>query len=234
MKTHRIVLMAILLLVALATFFVAYARPTPPPPSVAAPSAAAPLYTYLIDVAGWYEITPSESAVASPLDLSIDSLKALPPTLGQWSRSPYELGSEVNEWFENPDLALSNIYRDARGHQIWFSVFGSRGRKSYFLFEHTPVTSYPAAGWTLIESGIRPITIGEKRMYVQKATLTKDIERRVVLYWYLWPDFNRDPEQGVLTMRLHIPLTSTDADALDAGADFLRALFPQVITWRRF
>jgi hypothetical protein len=54
------------------------------------------------------------------------------------------------------------------------------------------------------------------------------------LYWYLWPDINRDPEQGVLTMRVHIPVVTTDEDAVAAGVDFLRALFPQVISWHRF
>lgn len=76
--------------------------------------------------------------------------------------------------------------------------------------------------------------MGEKNIPVQKATLEKNGERRVAFYWYLWNDFNRDPEQGVITMRLHIPVVTTDADAVQAGADFLRALFPQVITWRRF
>jgi hypothetical protein len=226
-------LLALLIVVGGATFFIAYARPTPPPPTSVA-SAATPLYSYLIDVAGWYEITPNESAVASPFDLSIKELKALPETLGRWSGTPYDYGTAVEEWFEKPDLALSSIYRDDRGNQIWYSMFGSRGRKSYFLFEHTPATSYPAAGWTLVENGVTPIAIGDKRIYVQKATLTNGGERRIVFYWYLWSDFSRDPEKGVITVRLHVPVRSTDADALDAGADFLRALFPQVITWRRF
>ncbi len=210
------------------------ARATPPRPTPVPPSTPVPMHSYLIDVAGWYEITPNESAVASPLDLTIGGLKALPTQLGRWSGAPYDLGSAVDEWFENPDLALSNLYQDDRGHQAWFSVFGSRGRKSYFLFEHTPITSYPAAGWTLIENGVAPVTIGASRVFVQQATLSKDNERRIVFYWYLWSDFDRDPAQGVLTVRLHVPVVSTDQDAVDAGADFIRALYPQVIAWHRF
>jgi Protein of unknown function (DUF3485) len=210
------------------------ARATPPRPAPVPPSTPVPMHSYLIDVAGWYEITPNESAVASPLDLTIGGLKALPTQLGRWSGAPYDLGSAVGEWFENPDLALSNLYQDDRGHQAWFSVFGSRGRKSYFLFEHTPITSYPAAGWTLIENGVAPVTIGASRIFVQQATLSKDNERRIVFYWYLWSDFDRDPAQGVLTVRLHVPVVSTDQDAVDAGADFIRALYPQVIAWHRF
>jgi hypothetical protein len=231
---RAIFLLALVVISASATLFIAYARPTPAPPTPVAPANASPMYTYLIDVAGWYEITPNESAVASPLDLSFENLKALPPQIGRWRSEPFSLGNEVNAWFENPDLALSSIYRDDRGHQVWFSTFGSRGRKSYFLFEHTPITSYPAAGWTILESGVTPISLGEKRIYTQKTLLTLANERRVVFYWYLWQNFDRDPEKGILTIRLHVPVTSTDQDAVDAGVDFIRALFPQVVTWRRF
>ena len=229
-----IALLGLLLIVGGATWLITYARPAPAPPTPLAQSSAPPMYTYLLDVAGWYEITPNESAVASPFDLSIENLKALPPQIGHWQSEPFKLGNEVNEWFENPDLALSSIYHDERGHQVWFSTFGSRGRKSYFLFEHTPITSYPAAGWTVLQSGVTPITIGEKRIYTQKALLTIANERRVVFDWYLWSSFDRDPEKGVITVRLHIPVTSTDQDAVDTGIDFIRALFPQVVTWRRF
>lgn len=229
-----IALLGLLLIVGSATLLIAYAHPTPTPPPPLAQASAPPMRTYLIDVAGWYEITPNESAVASPFDLSIENLKTLPPQIGRWQSEPFKLGDEVNEWFENPDLALSAIYRDDRGHLVWFSTFGSRGSKSYFLFEHTPITSYPAAGWTVIESGVTPILIGEKHIYTQKALLTIADERRVVFYWYLWQNFDRDPEKGVITVRLHVPVTSTDQDAVDAGVDFIRALFPQVVTWRRF
>ena len=231
---RNLALLALVLLVGLATFLVSYARPTPPVPTPLAPSTFVPMYSYLMDVAGWYEITSNERAVASPIDLSIGVLQALPPRLGAWVGSPHDYGAAVNEWFENPDLAVSSIYRDDRGHQAWLSIFGSRSRKSYFLFEHTPITSYPAAGWTLVEHGVAPIPIGANRIYVQKATLTKDAERRIVFYWYLWSDLNRDPEQGVMTLRLHIPVITTDDDAFQAGSDFLRSLFPQVINWHRF
>ncbi|MCX7838942.1 MAG: EpsI family protein, partial [Anaerolineae bacterium] len=232
--TRWLLLLTLIVLVGGATFFLAYARPTPPVPTPSVRTTTTPLYTYLIDVAGWYEITPNERAVASPYDFTFDRLTAMPPHIGNWIGEAYDYGRAVDEWFENPDVAVSSIYRDARGNQVWFSAFGSRGRKSYFLFEHTPITSYPAAGWTLIEHGVTAIPIGDRQMRVQKATLALAAERRVVFYWYLWSDFTRAPDAGILTMRLHVPVTSTDQAAFKVGADFLRALFPQVITWRRF
>lgn len=234
---RSIALLAVLVLVGIATLLVTYARPTPTPPLPPTPVAAStptPMFSYLIDVAGWYEITPNESAVASPIDLSIDGLKALPTTVGNWSGQPYTLGPAVDEWFDNPDLALSNLYQDDKGHQAWFSTFGSRSRKSYFLFEHTPITSYPSAGWTIVDSGVTQIPIGNGHINVNKATLTKDTERRVVFYWYLWNNFDRDPEKGVLSIRLHVPVVTTDQDAFQAGVDLLRSIFPQTIPWKRF
>ncbi len=226
-------LVAMLVVAGLATTFLTMRTP-PPVPTPIATSTAVPMNAYLMDVAGWYQITPNESAVGSPFVLTIDGLKTLPSTVGRWSGAPYDYGAAVDEWFENPDLAVSNFYRDDRGHELWFSIFGSRGDKSYFLFEHTPITSYPAAGWTLLDHGVTPVPVGDSRVYVQKALLTKDNERRVVFYWYLWSDFSRDPAKGVMTVRLHIPVVSTDQDAMDAGADFLRSLFPQVLPWHRF
>ncbi|MCL4396707.1 MAG: EpsI family protein [Chloroflexi bacterium] len=225
-------LLAALSTVAAATLLLSARTTAPPAPE--ATTTAEPLHTYLLDVAGWYQITPNERAVATPLDFSIDGLHALPPRVGRWTGAPYPLEPEVDEWLQDPEVALSTLYRDDAGHEAWFSVFGSRSQKSYTLFEHTPITSYPAAGWTLLEHGVAPITIGGRQSVVQKATLTKGGERRVVLYWYQWSDFNRDPEQGLLALRLHIPIVSTDQDALNAGADFLGAIYPQVLEWHRF
>ncbi len=233
MNRRAWILLGVMGAVGIVTFFIAFARPTPAPPKPVAASTATPMNTYLIDVAGWYEITPNESAVATPFDFSFDA-RAMPEKIGQWTGTAYDYGAAVDQWFENPDLALSSVYRDERGHTAWFSIFGSRGRKSYFLFEHTPITSYPAAGWTLIENGVTRIPVGEKSIATQKTTLAKDGERRIVFYWYLWQNVDRDPEKGVSTMRLHVPVISTDQDAFEAGADFLRAVFSQVVTWRRF
>jgi hypothetical protein len=234
MKIRPLLLGAILLAATVATYLIAFARPAPVAPRPPAQSRGDLKYTYLIDVAGWYEITPNESAVASAYDFSIDRLKTLPERIGAWSGSRYEMGNAVDTWFDNPDAAASGLYRDEKGNPLWFSVFGSKSRKSYVLFEHTPATSYPAAGWTLLSNGIASIPIESRKLAVQDAWLKLGNEKRLALYWYLWNDFSRDPEKGVLTMRLHIPVVTTDEAARAAGEDFLRAIFPQVVPWRRF
>jgi hypothetical protein len=231
----RAYLLAALLLVAIvATYLLAFARPTPVAPQPSTQTRADLKYTYLIDVAGWYEITPNEAAVASPFDFSIEGAQKLPEKIGNWVGEPVALGGEVDTWFENPDLAASSFYRDDKGNQLWFSVFGSKSRKSYVLFEHTPATSYPAAGWTLLSNNINPVPIDTRKISVNQAWLQLGTEKRLALFWYLWNDFSRDPEKGVLTMRLHIPVITTDDAARAAGENFLREIFPAVVTWRRF
>ena len=142
-NAQALALLVLLLVTGAATLYVTYGRATPTVQMPTPASPAEPWYSYLLDVADWYEVTPNESAVASAIDLTIDGLKALPENVGRWEGQPYDFGGAVAEWSENSDLALSNLYRDEQGHAFWLSLFGSRGRKSYYLFEHTPITSYP-------------------------------------------------------------------------------------------
>jgi hypothetical protein len=204
-------------------------------PAALAPSTSAPApYVYFIDVEGWYNRTQYERAVASPYDLSWDHLADLPMTIGEWQGNPVDVGPEITEWFDTPDIALRRRYVNSRGQTVWLSFFGSRGRKSYSLFEHTPVTSYPAAGWTLLDSQVAGIGIRRGQMYVQKAVLEKDGEQRTVLYWYLWNDPSRDPNRGLLTVRLHAVSQGNQAETLEGAAGFLRLLFPESVSWSRF
>lgn len=213
------------------TFFVAQRAAPPLPDPTVLPDK--PQHVYLMDVAGWYEITPNEAAVLSAYDFAIGSMSEMPEEIGDWNGQPYSYGDAVEQWFENPDLAFSSVFKNPRGEQVWLSIFGNTGPKSYVLFEHTPITSYPAAGWSLLDSRVAEIETGGGALHVQRALLAKAPERRIVYYWYLWSDTNRDPARGVMTMRLHVPVTSTDQAADQNAQAILRGLF-QVLPWHRF
>jgi EpsI family protein len=204
-------------------------------PSTPAPSEGAPIpYVYFIDVEGYYNLTQYERVVASPYDLSWDHLADFPMTIGEWRGSLVPVGPEITEWFDTPDIAVRRIYVNPRGQTVWLSFFGSQGRKSYTLFEHTPVTSYPAAGWTLLDSQVAGIALRRGPVYVQKAVLEKDGEQRTVLYWYLWNNPTRDPNKGLLTIRLHAVSQGNRDETLEVAAGFLRLLFPEALSWNRF
>lgn len=239
MRRHQsATLLVILLVVALGVGPVIYVnlrdqQAPAAPPSSSSGGTPAP-YVYFVDVEGYYNLTQYERAVASPYDLSWANLADLPMTIGEWQGSTVAIGPEITEWFDTPDIAVRRLYVNSKGQTVWLSFFGSQGRKSYTLFEHTPVTSYPAAGWTLLESGVNGVSIRGGQMYTQKAVLEKDGEQRTVLYWYLWNDPDRDPQKGLLTVRLHAVSQGTRAETLEVAAGFLRLLFPEAVPWHRF
>jgi hypothetical protein len=78
------------------------------------------------------------------------------------------------------------------------------------------------------------IALRRGQVYVQKAVLEKDGEQRTVLYWYVWNNPNRDPNKGLLTVRLHAVSQGNQAETLEVAAGFLRLLFPEALSWNRF
>jgi len=69
---------------------------------------------------------------------------------------------------------------------------------------------------------------------VQRVITEKNQLRRVTLYWYLWTDPERVPENGVLSVTLHADVAQSDEGTLGALKEFFRLLFPAVMPWRRF
>ncbi len=62
-RLRYVALIAIMLVAGVATLLLS-ARAAPPLPTPQPETTAVPLYSYNIDVAGWYEKTPNESVVA--------------------------------------------------------------------------------------------------------------------------------------------------------------------------
>jgi len=212
-------------------------REVPPLPSAGAITpVTGSRYTFITDVAGWYQITPNEAAVESPFGFALYAgAEDLPLHIGNWWGEEVTVGREIDEWLETPEIALRRTYVNPAGQRLWLSVFGSRGEKSYRLFEHTPVTSYPAAGWTLLTEGLAAVPSDGGNFTVQRAILTQGSLRRLVYFWYLWKDPQRNPEAGLLTVRLHADVADGNDAATEAAAQsFLRLIFPRVLPWHRF
>lgn len=231
----RFLLVSLILLIA-AVGSLAFRRTNPPPPL---PDTAATLegsHLFFLDTEGWYRITEWETAVLSPYDLRIDALpEALPMEIGPWRGEELPLSPVVRTWFDNPDVAFQRAYRNERGDLIWLSVFGSRGPKSFRLFEHTPRTCYPLAGWFMSRVDVDAIPIGQGAFYAQRGFAGNGKQRLVVLYWYLWDNPQRDPADGVVSIRVSTPIQSTDEEALRLlKEEFLPRLFTDVVPWRRF
>ena len=233
--------LALLGAAAVAAFFLS--RAGNPLPESAASSADAPGTPYVADVEGWYHITSQERAVMSRYDLGLTALPgSLPMQIGPWSGSTLPPSPDIAKWFGNPEVSIERQYVNPSGDIMWLAVFGSAGNKSFHLFEHTPDICYPTTGWHILRQDIERVDIGaaspdgtSSAIYAQHGVAEKDGQRLIVLYWYMWDNFERDDKRGVLSLRLTAPILKDEATTLQVmKADFLSLMFTRVLDWRRF
>lgn len=195
-------------------------------------------YTVIIDVEGWYRRTSYERALATAVDFTLrdDLFDRIPREMGRWRAQGRDspMGPAVDEWYDNPEVALTRAYSDEEGNTIVFSIIGSRGGKSFHLFEHTPLTCYPGSGWRIADVGLEGIEISDSSVSVQRVITEKNQLRRITLYWYSWTDPERRPENGILSVTLHANVDQSDEETLEALKGFFRLLYPTVMPWRRF
>jgi EpsI family protein len=203
-------------------------------------------FTYFIDVEGWYRITPYETVVRSPYDLTADSTEtmaaALPSTLGEWQQvGPDQyIGDDpaVVYYLGQPTVALQRTYQDPSGQKVTLIIVGNKGEDSFLLFSHTPETCYPGQLWQVVENRRESAMLDDQPMHAQYL-LTEHAqtgEQLMVLFWYLWDNPQRDSRDGVLSIRVNLFLApgQTEEEALAQIWSFVRVLFPRTIPWERF
>ena len=192
----------------------------------------------IVDVEGWYRRTPYERALATAVDFTLreDLFEGIPRELGAWRAEGEDsaMGSAVDQWYDNPEVAVTRGYQNDQGDTLFLSIIGSRGGKSFHLIEHTALTCYPGSGWRIVDVGLESIDIGDSSVNVQRVVTDKDQLRRIVLYWYLWTNPARTPDDGILSVTLHANVAEADERTLASLEEFFRLLFPAVMPWRRF
>jgi hypothetical protein len=208
---------------------------------IAPPEANPPAARFVVfaDVDGWYRQTPAEVALSSRLDWSFDALPdALPMALGSWIGGERAPDPAVDAWFRDPPVSVERTYRRGDGELVWLSAFGHRGRRSYHLFEHTPDTCYPLGGWAIEHFAPQRMTLGDgpRPLTVNHGIAQReDGQQLVFVYFYLWDAPGRDPEDGVLSLRLAAPVRTSPAATLALlEREFLPELFATTLPWRRF
>ena len=240
----RYLIVVLLLVVALAGWvFISQGLASAPGEAVAQASEVADVpvgdasQVVIVDVEGWYRRTSYERALATAIDFRLrdDLFEGIPTQLGAWRSEGVDspMGGQVDEWYDSPEVAVTREYQDDEGNGLFFSIIGSRGGKSFHLFEHTALTCYPGSGWRIADVGLESIDLGGSSVSVQRVIAEKNQLRRVVLYWYLWTDPERVPDSGILSVTLHTNVSESDEQALDSLKEFFRLLFPAVMPWRR-
>jgi len=196
-------------------------------------------HVFFADVEGWYKQTPAEVALATTYDLSLPGLPAgMPLVLGPWLGSERTPDPAVDTWFRDPPVSIERTYRRADGELVWLSAFGHEGRPSFHLFEHTPEICYPLGGWQVKHFAPAKLQLGDgpRPFTVNHGVADKpDGSQLVFIFFYLWEQPARDPERGVLSVRIAAPVSHSPERTLALlEEDFLGRLFETTLAWRRF
>ena len=141
------------------------------------------------------------------------------------------------------DSYVHRAYRNRAGQQVnLLAVYRRYGRRE---FAHRPELCYPAAGFTITQKGKTTLSYaGSERRAVTIQATGPDGSRTVTSYLFasgkrteedflrqqLWMAFERviPNKNGWTFLRLQSPTLTTDADALAAQKEFMRAFAPGI------
>ena len=107
---------------------------------------------------------------------------------------------------------------------MWLSLIGSRKSKSF----HSPQICYDADGWQTT-AGSEPVQLADGQVYALRLLAAKTVEggiaEHVVMYFYLWPNYARDPQDGMVLVKVTAPIYDSVEETVALEEDFLNALF---------
>ena len=181
-------------------------------------------YEFVADVDNWQR-TERERVVTSPYNFNLNAeLKQIPLTLGPWTGTDEpQTNVEVFILLE-PEQYIQRLYRLPDGRYVWLSLIGSRKSKSF----HSPQICYDTDGWrTDASSEVMKLDQGEAvalRLLAQKPVTGGTIDQ-VVLYFYLWPSYARDAQEGMVLVKVTAPVYDTPENTVALETEFLRQLF---------
>jgi hypothetical protein len=213
----RYLLIVALLLVAVgATLWVTLGRP------LGANTAGG--YEFVADIDNWRR-TDRERAVTSPFDFNLAAdLKALPLQLGEWQGIEVPQSNLEVFILLEPEQYVQRIYQKPDGKSVWLSLIGSRKSKSF----HSPQICYDTDGWQTT-AGSEPVALQDGQLYALRLLAAKTEEggtaEHAVMYFYLWPSYARDPQDGMVLVKVTAPIYDTVEETVALEREFLNELF---------
>jgi hypothetical protein len=182
-------------------------------------------HQFVADLDLWQR-TEREIAVTSPYNLSLSGkLSDVPLQLGPWvGQDEPQTNLEVFILLE-PEQYVQRSYRLPDGRFVWLSLIGSRKSKSF----HSPQICYDTDGWqTEANSQVVPLAEGQVHaleLVAHKEFSATSTAEHVVLYFYLWPSYTRNAQEGMVVVKVTAPIYNTVEETLGLEKDFLRQLF---------
>jgi len=177
-------------------------------------------FTYVADIDRWRR-TSRERIVEARYDFSLGpQLADLPLQVGEWQGADVPQSNIEVLILLEPEEYVYRRYRRSDGKYLWLSIIGSRQAKSF----HSPQICYDADGWQT-EVSAEPVELEDGDLYTFKLQAVKDGWEHVVLYFYLYPDTVRSPDDGTVLFKVTAPLDGTLAETLELQKAFIREFF---------
>ena len=182
-------------------------------------------YEFVADVDNWQR-TERERAVTSPYNFNLTAqLNQIPLQLGDWTGVDVpQTNVEVFILLE-PEQYLQRMYTLPDGRFVYLSLIGSRKSKSF----HSPQICYDTDGWKT-EASSAPVPLAHGEVYALELIARKSFQggtdyEHVIQYFYLWPSYERNPQEGMVLVKVTAPIYGTVESTLSLEQEFFRLLF---------
>jgi hypothetical protein len=182
---------------------------------------------FLMDREGWVR-TPDEHVVEVAYDLKNGpNIARLPFQFSNWVGRDADVANEESLPTLGADNFLHRQYwRPGDSSALWLTVISGTKGQSF----HAPTVCYVAANWSVEERPPQYIPVANGQLGAHAILARLDTgERFVDMHWYLWTDVRREWRLGATLMRVTIPVTTSEEDALTMGADFAQNFFTRVL-----
>ena len=180
-------------------------------------------FQFVADIDNWRR-TDRERALRTDYDFRLGpNLDELPLKIGDWQGQDIpQTNLEVFILLE-PEHYVFRRYERTDGRRLWLSLIGSRKSKSF----HPPQICYVADGWQTDVSS-EPIPVGDGDLYALKVIASKGQATHVVFYFFLWPDYSRDPAAGTVLFKVTAPLEGSLEETVALEKGFIQEFFTDV------
>lgn len=195
----------------------------------ARPGVAQPGFVYVTDLDFWQSTQREQRVTARiPLDLAHDLAAQIPLRLGKWTGEDVPQSNIEVFILLEPEQFVQRLYWDDQGRYVWLSMIGGRSSQPF----HPPDLCYDADGWrTSMSSRAVPLPEGGAIyglwMEAEKPIPGAGDETHLIFYFYLFPDANRNPTDGIVLLKLTSPRYGSDEETLAIQQDLLGHLLVQ-------